>query len=327
VIVLVALLLLPFAAASSALACVVGTGTSASCTEAALNACLPSSPTFDGTVTFDCGPGDTTITVTGTKSISAATTIDGGTDAGGPKTFLSGGGTLGIMFAMTAPFTIQNLKIQSTTGNPAIFRIGSSPAPLTVTSCVLSDNQIAIDTTGPVRANDSTFDHNFLAINAPDVMVSRSHFSNNEHGINGTTFAGTVTVTDTTFAGNQTSTHGAGISTSGHLIVSNCTFQGNMAAGNGGAILGGGPTSVTNSTFVDNHAGSNNFGGGAIKFSLAQVPAALTVTNCTFSGNGAGAGGAISTTGPVTLVNTILTSSSSGGSCSGDDHRWRSQHR
>jgi len=41
-----------FAATSSALACIVGTGTSASCTEAALNACLPGGGGFDGTVTF-----------------------------------------------------------------------------------------------------------------------------------------------------------------------------------------------------------------------------------------------------------------------------------
>ena len=56
----VALLLLPAAAR----ACVVGTGTATSCTEAALNACLPTGGGFDGTVTFSCG-GSVSITVTG----------------------------------------------------------------------------------------------------------------------------------------------------------------------------------------------------------------------------------------------------------------------
>src|SRR5438093_11228150 len=88
---LVVLALLVFAllaATSSALACVVGTGTSVSCTEAALDACLPGGGSFDGTVTFDCG-GAATITVTGQKTIRADTTIDGG----GVIT-ISGGGTI-----------------------------------------------------------------------------------------------------------------------------------------------------------------------------------------------------------------------------------------
>ena len=65
-------------ATSSAFACVVGTGTSASCTEAALDTCLPGGGSFDGTVTFNCGGAPATITVTSIKTISADTTIDGG---------------------------------------------------------------------------------------------------------------------------------------------------------------------------------------------------------------------------------------------------------
>src|SRR5690242_2233114 len=79
------------AAPSSALACVVGTGANASCSEAALNACLPGGQSFDGTVTFDCG-GNATITVTNTKIIGANTTIDGG----GVMT-ISGGGAVPVL--------------------------------------------------------------------------------------------------------------------------------------------------------------------------------------------------------------------------------------
>ena len=57
----VALLLLPAAAR----ACLVGTSTAPSCTEAALDACLPAGGGFDGSVTFSCG-GSASITVTGT---------------------------------------------------------------------------------------------------------------------------------------------------------------------------------------------------------------------------------------------------------------------
>src|SRR5213593_33632 len=95
-----------FAATSSALACVVGTGTSASCTEAALDACLPGGASFDGTVTFACG-GAATITVTSRKIISADTTIDGGS-----VITISGGGTVGVFTVNSGvTFTVQHLTI------------------------------------------------------------------------------------------------------------------------------------------------------------------------------------------------------------------------
>ncbi len=52
----------------------VGTGTPASCTEAALDAALAGG----GLVTFDCGPDPVTITVTSEKATTADTSIDGG---------------------------------------------------------------------------------------------------------------------------------------------------------------------------------------------------------------------------------------------------------
>src|SRR6059058_1556575 len=77
-------------ATSSAFACVVGTGTSASCTEVALDACLPGGGSFNGTMTFACG-GAASITVTSAKTISADTTIDGGSVIS-----ISGGGTVQV---------------------------------------------------------------------------------------------------------------------------------------------------------------------------------------------------------------------------------------
>src|SRR2546428_6805325 len=100
--------------AMPALACVVGTGTSASCTEAALDACLPGGSSFNRTVTFNCG-GAATITVTSQKTISADTTIDGGS-----LITISGGNTVGV-FSVNAgvTFTVQNLTIVN--GNSASY--------------------------------------------------------------------------------------------------------------------------------------------------------------------------------------------------------------
>src|SRR5947209_10510046 len=100
------LVLAVLGATSSAFACVVGTGTSASCTEAALDACLPGGGSFDGTATFACG-GAATITVTSTKTISADTTIDGGS-----VITISGGGTVGVFTVNSGvTFTVQHLTI------------------------------------------------------------------------------------------------------------------------------------------------------------------------------------------------------------------------
>jgi photosystem II stability/assembly factor-like uncharacterized protein len=90
------------------LACVVGSGTPDSCTEAALDACLPWGADFNGTVTFNCGPDPATITVTSRKTISTDTTIDGG----GLIT-ISGGGTVGVFAVHDSgvKFTVQNLTI------------------------------------------------------------------------------------------------------------------------------------------------------------------------------------------------------------------------
>src|SRR5262249_36234107 len=53
---------------------VVGDGTAANCTEAALDAALAGG----GTVTFNCGPAAVVIVVTGAKTPLVDTTVDGG---------------------------------------------------------------------------------------------------------------------------------------------------------------------------------------------------------------------------------------------------------
>src|SRR5437867_312460 len=144
VLVLAPLVFAMFGATSSAFACVVGTGTSASCTEAALDACFPGGGSFDGTVTFSCG-GAATITVTSTKTISANTTIDGGS-----VITISGGGTVQIFVVNSGvTFTVENLTIANGVG---AFCAALAPAncggaiansgTLTVTNSTFSGNSV-----------------------------------------------------------------------------------------------------------------------------------------------------------------------------------------
>ena len=130
-------------------------------------------------------------------------------------------------------------------------------------------------------------------------------------------------------------TYGGGLKNLGTATVTNCTFSDNGAL-SGGAInnnSAGAALTVINSTFVDN--GANSFGGAIENAGTA------TVTNCTFSDNGANIGGGIDNSGTLALGsssfsdnsaissgaaifnsfklnvrNSILANSTSGGNCS-----------
>ncbi|MFI5397295.1 MAG: hypothetical protein ACHQ9S_17290, partial [Candidatus Binatia bacterium] len=177
---------------SRALACVVGTGNSASCTESALTACLPGGAGFNSEVTFNCG-GSATITVTSTKTISADTTIDGGS-----LITISGGNSVGVFVVNSGVnFTVQNLTIAN--GNSASHKgggIDNEGSTLTVTNSTFSTNSGGLGGGG-------IYNH-----------------------------TGTVTVTNSAFSGNiaaSTTGGGGGIGNSGTLTVTNSTFSGNSA--------------------------------------------------------------------------------------------------
>jgi predicted outer membrane repeat protein len=264
---------------------VVGTGTAASCTDAALNAALADG----GLVTFKCGGGPVTIDIsvgTGTKPVNTDTTLDGR-----GQITISGGNAVPV-FSVTrgVTFTVQNLTLANGSQARAIY---NDAGTLMVTNSTFSDNSA-----GAI--------YNY----AGTLTVTNSTFSDNSGG-SIYNYAGTLTVTNSTFSNNS----GAIYNDAGMVTVTSSTFSGN-SAGSGGAIFSGGgilshvaQLTVTNSTFWDNSAGS----GGAIYKDAGM----LTVTNSTFSGNSAGSGGAIWDTGTALLRNTIVANSPSGDNCSG----------
>jgi hypothetical protein len=133
---------------------------------------------------------------------------------------------------------------------------------------------------------------------------------------------GTLTVTNSTFSGNSTIYGGGGIYSYGTLTVTNSTFSSNRAnrfyygAAGGGIYNDGGTLTVTNSTFFDNSA--NGGGGGGIYNNGGTV----TVTSSTFFDNSAVGGGgmfnySVYSGGTLTVTNTIVANSTSGGNCAG----------
>lgn len=258
---------------------VVGTGTAASCTDAALNAALAGG----GLVTFNCG-GPALIDIstgTGTKTISTDTTVDGG----GLIT-ISGGDSVRV-FSVPAgvQFTVHNLRIAGGHSDNGGGIANNGGGSLTVTNSTLTGNS---------------------AGGSPGTGGLGGGIFNNG--------GGSLTITNSTFTGNSadgspgTTGLGGGIfhKGGGSLTVSNSTFASN-SAGAGGAILGvSGSVTVTNSTFTDNSA---DMGGGIIS-------GTLTVTNSTFTGNSNG-GIDSGASGSVAVRNTILADSPSGGNCIG----------
>src|SRR5437667_442008 len=187
VLILALLVFATFAATSSTLACVVGTGTSASCTEAALDACLPGGGSFAGTVTFACG-GAATITVTSAKTISADTTIDGGSVI----TISGSGNAVGVLSVNSGvTFTVENLTVTNGHTRGAITNGGT----LTVTNCTFSGNS-ATSGGGAISGGGT---------------VTNSTFSGNSATLGGAiSNEGTLTVTNSILA-NSTSGGNCGV--------------------------------------------------------------------------------------------------------------------
>ena len=278
---------------------VVGTGTAASCTEAALGAAVAKG----GIVTFDCGPSPATVTVTSEVPVTGDTTIDGG-----GKVTLSGGKTTRILHIKSAwnvatpLLTVQNLTftggyttdVLNTTstseGGAAIFEDGGS---LTVIDCTFTNNQCA--TTGE--------DVSGGAINGQGI--------------------GTLIVEGSTFTGNVGSNGGAIGTQDENVTVVNSTFVGNKATGTGGNPGNGGDGgamsydgahvtwTMCGDTFSNNSA---NASGGAI-FRVAYNDEAVTIDRSTFDGNSVdpttgNAGGLYLEYATITLTNTTISNNS-----------------
>jgi len=204
---------------TSAPQAVVGNGTPASCTEAALASALAGG----GIVVFDCGPNPVTIPITSPKSIPISSTIDTVVDGGGLVT-LDGGGTSRI-FEVPSSFergwptlTVQRLA----------FVRGSSAG---------------------VSGDDTARGGGAIWVRGGSLRVIQSSLVDNHGPIVGQDVAGgavynvgsgSVTITDSAFSGNSASNGGAIGVLHADLIVANTVITGNAASGNGGNPGNGG---------------------------------------------------------------------------------------
>ncbi len=130
-------------------------------------------------------------------------------------------------------------------------------------------------------------------------------------GGGGISNSGTVTISNSTFANNSTTTaHGGGISNGGTVTISNSTFANNSASGLGGGLINGSGASVSisNSTFSGN---SSAQGGGGI-----SNGGTVTISNSTFANNSApgGSGGGLFNSSTISIGGSIVANNA-GSNC------------
>jgi hypothetical protein len=205
---------LPALAASVAhISGVVGNGSPASCTDAALATAVAGG----GTISFNCGPAPHTILVS-TSVITQTTTVDGG-----GKITLDGENLRQIFYVYDGGnLTVRNITLFAADGfaGGAIYNEDIVTLQLvTVENSSTSGNGGAIFNNGGV------------------VTISDSTFINNS-GVHGGAIyndGGTVSVARSLLMGNVAQTHGGGIyNASGQVSVTNSTFAGNFADTGGG---------------------------------------------------------------------------------------------
>jgi predicted outer membrane repeat protein len=285
-------LLMPSSAAAAG---TVGNGTPASCTEAALTTALNGG----GNISFNCGAAPHTITITSSKTTVGTTSIDGGG-----------------LISLSGP----------SAGLSYIFNVNSGTT-LNLSNITIRDNGTTENSIGTTMLNAGTanltnvkfINNNRLSIrNGGGTMtIIGGYFEDNtSSGFGGAISnesGGTLTVRDSTFVNNRSSTsHSGGAIYNGEdygLKVTSTTISRSVFSNNASALGGGisnyGTLTISDSTFSGNTASD---GGGAIH---AASDAELNILNTTISGNTARRGGGIYAGGPVasnaaTLTNVTL---------------------
>jgi hypothetical protein len=273
-----------------------------------------------GTIAFNCGTA--TIVLSSTKTISANTTIDGGTLG---AITLSGGGIRRLFNVNSGvTLTLMNITISNasvTADGGAIVNNGT----LNISNSKFLNNQAAsgfsggaIESFGTLSISNSEFAYNsagnggalFPRESTSFTTISGSSFhdnftTNTTNGFGGAMLVwngAQMNIDSTSFISDTAQQGGALYLTSvSVLTLTNSSIVGNKALYNGGGIFNVGTLTLNNSTLSGNAAPS----GGGI---LNSGGATLVLNNTTLTRNAASQfGGGISNNGTSTLNNSIMS--------------------
>ena len=291
---------------------VVGTGTPASCTEAALDAAVTVANGSFGIVTFNCGAAPKVIVLSHERALANGVIVDGGN-----LVTLSGGNFTRIfqLFQGSA-VEIRNLQLVngSAAGGGAILSVGSSEDPSTLT---LSNVRLA--------DNTSSLYGGAVAVAQTDLTIVNSRIEGNTAGAEGgggvSANSATLTLTNVDFAHNSAAGEGGGlVSWYQTATLTDVTLRGNESVGGSG-----GAASVRAGTLwgyrlrVDSNRSSGDGGGLWLwEGTVATIEDSSLRWNTQQAGYGAGL--YVDAAGSVGLRDTTVawnrglgTSASSGG--------------
>lgn len=298
---------------------VVGDGTAASCTDAAMLAALDTARTLEGgTIRFRCGPDPVTIALEGGFDVPITvpndTTINGEglvtIDVGYQKIQIDPGTSvrlvsLGLQFARIDNWG--ELRIDA-----SVFSHGLMSGILNYGTLIVKDTTFSdmgpfrwpIQNEGTATLNRVRFLQNYGTVfNNGTLAVKHSTWFDNFIDVTGGIVnAGTLTLDDSEFAENGGLDAGALLNT-GSLAITNSIFRNNVGSQSApGAIRNFGNSSlstIVNSKFV----GNSGFYGGAIDHRQGS----LSIRGTTFTGNTGFYGGAIITSAPLLIANSTIT--------------------
>ncbi len=275
---------------------VVGTGTPASCTEAALNTALSGG----GSISFNCG-GAATIVLTAPKALVANTTLNGG----GVIT-LSGNNSTRLFFVNGGvQFTLNSITLIK--GNSPV---GGGVIEATGAQIVLNNTRVAQSaakdqggaiycfegTGGTLTLNNSVIDGNTSARGGGIYNDGCALTLNNSHISNNTAVASATVINPS----------GGGVYNAGPLSSSGSTFSGNRALDGGALYVAAGFTAELNGATISGNGGG--YGGGI------ENSGALTVTNSLIQGNSVtGSGGGLWNLGGVAHISRTTISDNTAG--------------
>jgi uncharacterized repeat protein (TIGR01451 family) len=322
---------------------VVGTGTPASCTEAALDTALVGG----GSVTFNCGPAPAAIIVSATKTPTGTTTVDGG----GLITLSGGNGVQVFKVNAGRTLILNNLTVTRGLGLTGGCLLNAGTLDLTntvVEQCAATQDggglyndaggHLTI-TNSVVRSNTAQRDCGGICDYGLSVTVTASEISENKAmtgsgggvGSAGTTMSLTTTSVINNSAVNS---NGGGLYNTASMTVTDVTVSHNSAVQGGGLSSLVGTAALSRTTVAQNSA---TYGGGmyvnsgtvtltnvTISTNTADVGPALnnafghvTLANATVSGNPSNTTGAIEAGQSfTTFLNTILSNPTANGNCS-----------
>jgi hypothetical protein len=282
------------AVSTSAPAHVVGTGTPASCTGAAVVAAVAAG----GITTINCGPNPVTITLTSTAKVfndKPDVTLDGG-----GKVTLSGGGTVRILY--------QNTCDSNQVWTTAHCDNQISPA-LTVQNLTFSNGNATGQTTdgggggaifvrgGRFKIVNANFINNQCDPTGPDVgggaVRVLSIYNNEPVYVVGSTFGGAAGLGNFCSNGGALSSIGVSYSVYNSLFTHNRAIgnganparSGTPGGGSGGAIYNDGNTFALQLFGTRMHDNSAVEGGGAVFYVSNDRTGTLSITNSAFASN------------------------------------------